>query len=128
MLKVTSVDKRVCESYPQSAEINADGYILLPEDPDAVSYNVYAPLKGLEATGPWYWKKAYKRSEARRARFTVVGLYQDADLSPLLSPRAPRSDGWITLPPPMPRQQYWHVYGGLNHAPYAIIEIPEGAT
>lgn len=55
MLKVTSVNKAGCESYPVSVKINAAGYVLLPEDPDAVSYNLYGQLHGFEKVGPWYF-------------------------------------------------------------------------
>lgn len=123
MLKATSVDKRGCESFPVSLEINESGYVELPEDPDAVSYNVYAPLTGFEESGPWYFKKAYRRSEARRARFTVVALGLDSDLSPQL---CPESRYVFEMPPPMPGQSHWMVYGGPPHyTPYAIIECPK---
>lgn len=120
MLKVTSVGSRGVESYPVSVEINADGYILLPEDPSAISYNVYAPLEGFEAVGPWYWKKAYKRSEALRARFTVVGLYNQADLAPQLCPR-----DLVMLPEPVAGQEYWFLMGGYingQNIPLAIVK------
>lgn len=123
MLKATSVNKFGCESLPASVEVNDAGYVEFPEDPDAVSYNLYAPLEGFEDHGPWYFKKAYTRREARRARFTVVGLYEEHDLSPLMSPAA---RGFIELPPPSTDQAHWMVYGGPpSYTPYAIVECPE---
>lgn len=125
MLKVTSVNSRGCESFPESVGVNESGYISFTEDPEAVSYSVYAPLKGFEETGPWYFKRAYRRSEARRSRFTVVGLYDERDLAPHLLAEHHRY--FISLPTPLPGQKYWHVYGGFNNQPYSIIEVPEGA-
>lgn len=118
MLKATSVNALGVESYPVSLEVNADGYILLPEDPDATSYNVYAPLKGFETTGPWYFKRAYRRGEARRARFTVVGLYQDGDLVARFCPSDP--DYSFIFPTPADGQEYWLL--GVNNRPCAIVK------
>lgn len=120
MLKVTSVNKAGCESYPASVEINAAGYVLLPEDPDAASYNVYAPLKGFEETGPWYWLRSYRRSEARRAHFTVVGLHDNNDLAPQLCPQ----DSLLTLPEPLLGQEYWLLGGNVGdmYIPLAIVK------
>lgn len=125
MLKFTSVDKGGHESYPESVEVNDAGYILLTEDPDAVSYNVYAPLKGFEAHGPWYFKRAYKRNEARRARFTVVGLYEQSELLPLLCRTDLPERLLIPLPTPMPDQEFWCIYGGPpRYTPFAIVKCP----
>ena len=123
MLKASSVNKFGVESFPTSLEVNDAGYVLLPEDPEAVSYNLYAPLEGFEEHGPWYFKRAYKRSEARRARFTVVGLYEQRDLIPVMSP----AKSFIELPRPMPDQRYWMIYSGPpRYVPYAIVECPVG--
>lgn len=132
MLKATSVNKRGVESYPSSLEVNDSGYVELPEDPDAISYNLYAPLEGFEECGPWYFKKAYRRSEARRARFTVVGLSKDQDLSSVLCRHALddlNPPYMFTLPTPEPGQEFWVVGGssGLlstHYTPYAIIKCP----
>lgn len=130
MLKATSV-KRGVESYPVSVELNESGYVLLPEDPEAVSYNLYAPLKGFEESGPWYFKRAYKRNEARRARFTVVGLSEDRDLSAVLCRHAldELNPPYVfTLPTPEPGQEFWMLGGSdflaTHYTPYAIIKCP----
>lgn len=125
MLKVTTVNNKIgLESYAVSLEVNADGYVLLPPLPDTDhGYILYAPLKGFETQGPWYFKRYISRREAKQARFTVSGLWENNDLCPQFCPADP-PPLLVDFPLPMMGQEYWLMGGYVNGKtiPVAIVK------
>lgn len=49
-------------------------------------YRIYAPLKGFEKTGPFYYLRQVSYRDAKRARFTVAVDYDNNDLIPQFAP------------------------------------------
>lgn len=132
IVKVTGVWKRHgFESAPHDCEVNESAYIELPKicsphvmiggaygDSDVQwheingsvlpdVYRVYAPLRGFEKTGPWYFLKQVRHRDAKQARFTIAVDYQDHDLIPVFP-----TQYHVRFPESAPAQTHWMMYGG----------------
>lgn len=128
MLKVTAVYKHGASGFAHSVEVNESGYVLLPEDPEAIAYHLYAPWIDEKETGPWYFLRTISRREAKQARRTVVGEYKERDLIPHLLPQQSME---ITFPAMRDDQTHWALFG--NGRPIGLFwrmgnhhEVSEG--
>ena len=116
MLKVTAVYKNGSSGFAHSVEPNESGYILLPDDPDAIQFHIFAPFLDESETGPWYFLRSVSRREAKQARRTVVGEYRERDLSPKLLPDQTIK---ITFPARRENQDMWALF--FNDVPVGLF-------